>query len=53
MRPAQPAVCAKEFISQSTLQMTIPEPETLSVLGIGLFASGAGLRRKNSDTLVA
>ena len=33
-------------ISQSTVQMTIPEPATLSVLGIGLLASGAGLRRK-------
>src|SRR5271157_5643309 len=27
-------------LSQSTVQMTIPEPATLSVLGIGLFASG-------------
>ena len=33
-------------ISQSTVQMTAPEPATLSVLGVGLFVSGAGLRRK-------
>jgi len=38
-------------LSQSTLQLTIPEPTTLSVLGIGLCASGAGLRRKIDDTL--
>jgi len=35
-------------ISQSTLQLAIPEPATLSVLGAGLFAFGAGLRRKMS-----
>jgi len=40
-------------ISQSTVQFTVPEPATLSVLGIGLFASGAGLRRKMAARLSA
>jgi len=38
-------------ISQSTLQLMIPEPATLSVLGVGLFAFGAGLRRKMAGKL--
>lgn len=38
--------CNGSIFNSSTVIQTIPEPATLSVLGAGLFAFGAGLRRK-------
>ena len=38
--------CTGEIIQSDTTLQTIPEPATLSVLGVGLFTFGAGLRRK-------
>jgi len=38
--------CSGSVIQSTTSLQTIPEPATLSVLGCGLFAFGAGLRRK-------
>jgi len=37
--------CTGTLIQSTTSLTTIPEPATLSVLGAGLFAFGAGLRR--------
>jgi hypothetical protein len=38
--------CTGSLIQSTTALQTIPEPATLSVLGVGLFAFGAGLRKK-------
>jgi len=38
--------CLGAIVQADVSYQTIPEPATLSVLGIGLFAFGAGLRRK-------
>jgi PEP-CTERM motif-containing protein len=38
--------CNGSIYNSLTTIQTIPEPATLSVLGVGLFAFGAGLRRK-------
>ncbi len=38
--------CFGPLLSSTTGLQYVPEPATLSVLGIGLFASGAGLRKK-------
>ena len=39
-------VCKGSLIQSTTALQTIPEPATLSVLGVGLFTFGAGLRRR-------
>jgi hypothetical protein len=38
--------CTGSLIQSTTSLQTIPEPATLSVLGVGLFTFGAGLRRR-------
>jgi len=38
--------CTGSLIQSTTALQAIPEPATLSVLGVGLFAFGAGLRKK-------
>jgi PEP-CTERM motif len=42
--------CSGLIFNTNTTLQTIPEPATLSVLGAGLFAFGAGLRRKMLGT---
>jgi len=42
--------CTGPILSDSTGLEFIPEPATLSVMGVGLFAFGAGLRRKMANT---
>jgi len=39
-------ICKGTIVQSDTTFETMPEPATLSVLGVGLFAVGAGLRRK-------
>jgi PEP-CTERM motif len=39
-------VCKGSLVQSTTALQTIPEPATLSVLGVGLFTFGAGLRRR-------
>jgi len=39
-------ICSGLIVQSDTTLQTIPEPATLSVLGVGLFAFGTGLRRK-------
>jgi hypothetical protein len=39
-------VCTGAIIQSDTTFQTIPEPATLSVLGVGLFTFGTGLRRR-------
>ena len=39
-------ICTGTIIQSDTTLQTIPEPATLSVLGVGLFAFGTGLRRR-------
>ena len=39
-------MCTGVIVQADTSFQTIPEPATLSVLGVGLFAFGTGLRRK-------
>ena len=39
-------VCTGVIVQSDTSFQTIPEPATLSVLGVGLFAFGTGLRRR-------
>lgn len=46
-------VCNGLIFNSTTTIQTIPEPATLSVLGAGLFAFGAGLRKKMAKTLGA
>jgi len=38
--------CSGSIVDAATTLQTIPEPATLSVLGVGLFAFGTGLRRR-------
>ena len=38
--------CTGTIIQSDTTLQTIPEPATLSVLGVGLFTFGAGLRKR-------
>jgi PEP-CTERM motif len=38
--------CTGSLVQSTTSLQTIPEPATLSVLGVGLFTFGAGLRRR-------
>ena len=38
--------CTGTLVQSDTSLQTIPEPATLSVLGVGLFTFGAGLRRR-------
>jgi PEP-CTERM motif len=46
-------VCTGPIIQSDTNFQTIPEPATLSVLGVGLFAFGTGLRRRMAATKAA
>jgi PEP-CTERM motif len=39
-------ICNGTIVNSMTSLQTIPEPATLSVLGVGLFTFGAGLRRR-------
>jgi PEP-CTERM motif-containing protein len=39
-------ICTGTITQSDTSLQTIPEPATLSVLGVGLFAFGTGLRRR-------
>ena len=39
-------LCTGQIVQSDTSFQTIPEPATLSVLGVGLFTFGAGLRRR-------
>ena len=39
-------ICTGTIVQSDTTLQTIPEPATLSVLGVGLFAFGTGLRRR-------
>jgi len=39
-------ICKGSIVQSDTSFETMPEPATLSVMGVGLFAVGAGLRRK-------
>jgi PEP-CTERM motif len=43
-------ICTGSLVQSTTSLQTIPEPATLSVLGVGLFAFGAGLRRRMGRT---
>jgi hypothetical protein len=38
--------CTGSLVQSTTALQTIPEPATLSILGVGLFTFGAGLRRR-------
>jgi len=42
--------CNGPILASTTAFQFIPEPATLSVMGVGLFAFGAGLRRKMANT---
>jgi hypothetical protein len=39
-------ICTGSLVQSTTSLQTIPEPATLSVLGVGLFTFGTGLRRR-------
>lgn len=39
-------LCTGQIVQSDTSFQTIPEPAALSVLGVGLFTSGTGLRRR-------
>jgi len=45
--------CTGRLIDSHTTLETIPEPATLSVLGVGLFTFGTGLRRRMAATKTA